>query len=90
MIPAARQEKILELLSSNDIVSTDSLMKVLDVSVSTLRRDLVKLEDEKKITLLHGGGVRLMQKSVELNISTKLELNKEAKERIADFMSNIY
>lgn len=83
MIPAVRQEKILELLSNNDIVSTDSLMKVLDVSVSTLRRDLVKLEEEKKITLLHGGGVRLMQKSVELNISTKLELNKEAKERIA-------
>ena len=83
MIPAVRQEKILELLSSNDIVSTDSLMKVLDVSVSTLRRDLVKLEEEKKITLLHGGGVRLMQKSVELNISTKLELNKDAKERIA-------
>lgn len=48
MIPAVRQEKILELLSSNDIVSTDSLMKVLDVSVSTLRRDLVKLEEEKK------------------------------------------
>ena len=41
MIPAVRQEKILELLSSNDIVSTDSLMKVLDVSVSTLPRDLV-------------------------------------------------
>ncbi|MBS6203012.1 MAG: DeoR/GlpR family DNA-binding transcription regulator [Eisenbergiella sp.] len=83
MIPAVRQEKILELLSSNDIVSTDSLMQELNVSVSTLRRDLVKLEEEKKITLLHGGGVRLMQKSVELNIATKLELNRDAKERIA-------
>ena len=48
MIPAVRQEKILELLSNNDIVSTDSLMQALDVSVSTLRRDLVKLEEEKK------------------------------------------
>lgn len=83
MIPAVRQEKILEILSNNEIVSTDSLMKVLDVSVSTLRRDLMKLESEKKITLLHGGGVRISQKATELNITTKLELNKEAKERIA-------
>lgn len=83
MIPAVRQEKILEILSNNEIVSTDSLMKVLDVSVSTLRRDLMKLENEKKITLLHGGGVRISQKATELNITTKLELNKEAKERIA-------
>lgn len=83
MIPAVRQEKILEILSNNEIVSTDSLMKVLDVSVSTLRRDLMKLENEKKITLLHGGGVRISQKATELNITTKLDLNKEAKERIA-------
>lgn len=83
MIPAVRQEKILEILSDNEIISTDSLMKDLDISVSTLRRDLMKLEQEKKISLLHGGGVRLAQKSVELNISTKLELNKEAKEKIA-------
>lgn len=83
MIPAVRQEKIIDMLSSNEIVSTDTIMKELSVSVSTLRRDLMKLEAENKITLLHGGGVRLSQKSVELNISTKLNLNQEAKERIA-------
>lgn len=83
MIPAVRQEKILEILSSNEIVSTDSIMKSLGISVSTLRRDLVKLENEKKITLLHGGGVRLAQKTTELNISTKIDLNKEAKDQIA-------
>lgn len=83
MIPAVRQEKILELLSTNEIVSTDSIMRDLDISVSTLRRDLMKLEQEKRITLLHGGGVRLSQKTVELNIATKIELNKEAKDVIA-------
>lgn len=83
MIPAVRQEKILEILSSNEIVSTESLMQTLDISVSTLRRDLVKLESDKKITLLHGGGVRLAQKAAELNISTKIDLNKEAKDVIA-------
>ncbi len=83
MIPAIRQEKILELLSANEIVSTESIIKDLNISVSTLRRDLMKLESEKKITLLHGGGVRLSQKTIELNITTKIELNKEAKDVIA-------
>lgn len=48
MIPAARQEKILELLSSNEIISTDFIMDDLNVSFSTLRRDLTKLENEKR------------------------------------------
>lgn len=84
MIPAVRQEKILDLLSSNEILSTELIMDKLDVSASTLRRDLIKLEQSKKIELLHGGGVRLTNKPVELNISTKLDLNKEAKIKIAE------
>lgn len=83
MIPAVRQEKILDILSSNEIVSIDHLMEELKVSISTLRRDLTKLEQEAKIVLLHGGGVKLSSKPVELSISTKLELNKDAKESIA-------
>lgn len=83
MIPAVRQEKILEMLSGNEIISTNDIMKELNISVSTLRRDLMKLESDNKITLLHGGGVRLAQKSIEMNIFTKLELNKDIKEKIA-------
>ena len=83
MIPAVRQEKILEMLSSNEIVSTDIIMNELNISVSTLRRDLVKLERDKKLTLLHGGGVKLTQKPLELSISAKMELNRDIKEKIA-------
>lgn len=83
MIPAVRQQKILEILSSNEIIYTDTIMNQLDISVSTLRRDLIKLENERKITLLHGGGVRLSQRTTELNIITKIDLNKEAKDIIA-------
>lgn len=83
MIPAVRQEKILAILSSNEIVSIDHIIEELEVSVSTLRRDLTKLEQENKIVLLHGGGVKLSEKRGELSISTKLELNKEAKITIA-------
>lgn len=83
MIPAVRQETILNILSTNEIVSIDYLMDELKISISTLRRDLNKLEQENAIILLHGGGVKLSPKPVELSISTKLELNKEAKETIA-------
>lgn len=83
MIPAIRQEKIMDMLSDQEIVSTEELMQSLDISVSTLRRDLMKLEQEHKIHLLHGGGVRRVPKSGELTIAAKLDLNKDRKERIA-------
>ena len=34
MIPAIRQEKILDMLSGNEIIATDDIMKGLDISVS--------------------------------------------------------
>lgn len=83
MIPALRQETILNILSNNEIVNIDYLMEKLNISISTLRRDLTKLEQENAIILLHGGGVKLCPKPIELSITTKLDLNKEAKERIA-------
>ena len=83
MIPAMRQEKILNILSNDEIVSVEDLMDVLNISISTIRRDLSKLEKESKIVLLHGGGVKLAQKPTELSITTKLDLNREAKCLIA-------
>lgn len=59
MIPALRQETILNILSNNEIVNIDYLMEKLNISISTLRRDLTKLEQENAIILLHGGGVKL-------------------------------
>lgn len=83
MIPAIRKQKILDLLQPGDILYTDYLLEALDISLSTLRRDLKELEKEKKITQLHGGGVQIIKDNMELKISAKLNLNKKAKERIA-------
>ena len=49
MIPALRQETILNILSNNEIVNIDYLMEKLNISISTLRRDLTKLEQENAI-----------------------------------------
>lgn len=83
MIPAVRQQTIINLLAERDIVYMDELIQHLDVSFSTLRRDLRELEQTGKINLLHGGGVQLNRKNIELSISAKINLNKEAKARIA-------
>lgn len=48
MIPAMRQEKILNILSNDEIVSVEDLMDVLNISISTIRRDLSKLEKKAK------------------------------------------
>lgn len=92
MIPVMRQQKILSLLQSGDIIYTDSLLEQMDISLSTLRRDLKELEKEQKIVQLHGGGVQLAKGNMELKISSKLNLNKKAKIKIAkkaaSFVSN--
>lgn len=83
MIPAVRQQTIINLLAENEILYMDFLADYLVISLSTLRRDLRELEKYGKITLLHGGGVQLNRVSTELSISAKINLNKEAKNKIA-------
>jgi DeoR family fructose operon transcriptional repressor len=61
----------------------DNLVDHLKISSSTLRRDLHELENQGKITVLHGGGVQLNKKNTELSITTKLNLNKDAKNKIS-------
>jgi DeoR family fructose operon transcriptional repressor len=83
MIPAIRQQTIIDLLTENDTIYMEFLSDFLKISLSTLRRDLRELENFGKVTLLHGGGIQLSRKSTELSISAKLSLNKDAKNKIA-------
>ena len=49
-----REEKILNILRENNSIRNSELSKLLYVSVSTLRRDLEKLEDKNLIIREHG------------------------------------
>src|SRR5699024_963630 len=85
MIPYVRQEKILEILESDDVVTIDDLKKSIpNVSVSTLRRDLKELERAKSVQMLSGGAVKLCSSVSELPISTKSILHIEDKKYIAN------
>ena len=83
MIPELRQKKIIDMISDTDIITTERLTKLLNISPSTLRRDLLKLSKQEKIVLLHGGGIRLLPKITELSMTAKMNLHKDAKDKIA-------
>lgn len=62
-----REEKILNALLEKDSVSTHELSERLFISIPTLRRDLIKLEQMGKIIRTHGGA-QLVQKAANEQI----------------------
>lgn len=62
-----REEKILNALLEKDSVSTHELSERLFISIPTLRRDLIKLEQMGKIIRTHGGA-QLVKKAANEQI----------------------
>ena len=88
-----REEKILNILHEKSFVRSSELAKMLYVSVSTLRRDLEKLEQKELIVKEHGicrlsKKLRDERSSYELQEqqynSEKLKIAKEAVKLIKD------
>ncbi len=61
MIPYVRQSQIYSYIKMKQIAYIDELLDLAKVSLPTVRRDLKKLEEEGKIILLNGGGVKLSE-----------------------------
>jgi DeoR family transcriptional regulator of aga operon len=55
LIPAQRRSLILELIRQNGVISVQELSDVIDVSLSTIRRDLAWLAREGAVHRSHGG-----------------------------------
>lgn len=90
MVPYLRQKKILDIIYKNEVVSIEFLQNNLkDVSISTLRRDLKKLEQENKIILLGGGAVKIALSSEEIPVSVKENVYFDEKEIIAELANEI-
>lgn len=84
MIPYERQEKILKLIQEKELMYTEEIQqKVSEISLSTLRRDLVELEKRGEIKRLSGGAVKPILAENELSIDTKAIRNTKEKEIIA-------
>ncbi len=57
MFAIERKQCICEMLEMNGSVSIGELMKKFDVSVETVRRDLLQLERQGKLRRIHGGAI---------------------------------
>ena len=65
MLTDERYRLILEQLLQEDFVSNQTLIDLLDVSESTIRRDLSLLEKEGKLYRVHGGAKAIERSGFE-------------------------
>ncbi len=59
MLANERQRRIQEMLLRDGAVTTTNLMQTFQVSIETIRRDLLFMEQEGLLTRVHGGAVPL-------------------------------
>ena len=79
MLAAKRQSRIVELIQKQGSVEVEILAKELSVSPMTIRRDLVKLQDENRVERCHGGAVAKQ----EVTYADKQVSHKAEKKRLA-------
>ena len=78
MLAAERQSIIVELIHENGSVQVEELALQLNVSPMTIRRDLMKLQEDNKVERCHGGAVAKQ----EVTYEDKQTSHKEEKEKI--------
>lgn len=85
MLTPERHHLILQRLKEQGVVKLQELVDLTNTSESTIRRDLVQLEDEKKLKRVHGGAARLQGKLQEPSMIEKSTKNLHQKGQIAKY-----
>ncbi|KJQ62347.1 DeoR/GlpR family DNA-binding transcription regulator [Streptococcus cristatus] len=83
MLKSKRKQLILEKVMKDKFVSLEYLVKALNTSESTVRRDLDELESERKLRRVHGGAESLHFLQEEESNQEKSIKNIQEKTRIA-------
>lgn len=78
-----RVEKILNLLKEKNTVTTQEFVSSIGTSESTIRRDLIALEEDGKLRRIHGGATTVNDIEKEQNMTQKVRINHEGKIMIA-------
>lgn len=73
---------ILEFLKKDNRISVEQICSLFDISRDTARRDLVKLEEEKKIVRTRGGAILPSIHNEVQNYSNRLKIVSEEKKTI--------
>lgn len=83
-----RVEKILNLLAEKKTVTIQEFVSALGTSESTIRRDLIALEEAGELRRIHGGAKIVNDIGKEQNMSQKVSLNHEGKVAIAQYAAS--
>jgi len=83
MLSRQRQSLIMEYIAAHKSVQVSKLRQEFDISISTLRRDLITLEQKGQIARVHGGAV-LLDHHNELPIRIQALQQSEEKKRIGE------
>lgn len=85
MLTRRRQEVMLELLEKKGSIMVVEIKELLQVSESTIRRDITALHREGKLVKVFGGAVAAEQRVTthEYTVAQKSEMNREEKREIA-------
>jgi len=83
MLALERQNKILELLNKDGVVTVNRLSVELGVTDETVRRDLEKLEAKELLCRTHGGALPIGEGSYEPSLEKRKAINVEVKQALA-------
>ena len=91
MLTSDRQNEILKIVNRDGSATVADLPEKLSASESTIRRDLIQLDSEGKLKMVHGGANSISDSfsSVEYDMDTKSALNTEQKEKIGRYAATL-
>ena len=84
MFAKERQYQIVELLRANGAVTVSDLVERFDVSIETVRRDLLQLEKQGSLQRVHGGAVLLGEMMSISKLPQRIEENKDGKAELCE------
>ena len=91
MLTEQRYQKIMDMVDDKKTVTVLELVKALNISESTVRRDLVSLDKLGKLVRVHGGATALdlQYETADMDISQKSTLNLEQKHSIGKYAASL-
>jgi DeoR family transcriptional regulator, fructose operon transcriptional repressor len=89
LLETERHQIIIDALKAKNTVKLQELVELTHSSESTIRRDLIQLEQEKYLKRVHGGASRLQGKLQEPSMIEKSSKNLQAKRQIAQYSGGL-
>lgn len=90
MLKPERYAKIVQIVNERGSATVEELSEALDASKATIRRDLLKLEEDRAILRTHGGAMKCSHfLTTEVPVYLRINMQKEEKELVGAAASHL-